>query len=84
MARLVAGGERRGGGRRSACRTRPVALGARYRYRPQWVLSAGVAYDSVRVDDDDRTIDLPPDRQIRVGLGADSALRSQLQFPSSK
>jgi long-chain fatty acid transport protein len=48
-----------------------VALGARYRYRPQWILSAGLAYDSSPVDDHDRTIDLPLDRQIRVGVGAE-------------
>ena len=48
-----------------------VALGTRYRYRPQWVLSVGLAYDSSPVDDDDRTIDLPLDRQIRLGLGAE-------------
>lgn len=48
-----------------------VALGGRYRYGSDWILSAGLAYDSSPVDDADRTIDLPLDRQIRVGIGAE-------------
>ena len=55
-----------------------MALGGRYRYRPQWIVSAGLAYDSSPVDDDDRTIDLPLDRQIRVGVGTEYEQRDDL------
>ena len=46
-----------------------VALGTQYDLAKLWHLSAGVAYDSSPVADDDRTVDMPLDRQIRVGLG---------------
>jgi long-chain fatty acid transport protein len=55
-----------------------MSLWVRYRYRPQWTLSAGVAYDSSPVDDKDRTIDLPLDRQIRLGFGAEYEKREDL------
>jgi long-chain fatty acid transport protein len=45
------------------------ALGAQYRFAPQWLLSAGVAYDQSPVDDKDRTPDMPLDRQIRYATG---------------
>jgi long-chain fatty acid transport protein len=47
-----------------------VALGMQYRISEPWLLSAGVAFDESPVDDDDRTPDLPLDRQIRYALGA--------------
>jgi long-chain fatty acid transport protein len=34
-----------------------------------WLLTAGVAYDSSMMDDDDRTPDLPLGEQWRFGLG---------------
>ncbi|SHO53589.1 OmpP1/FadL family transporter [Desulfopila aestuarii] len=47
-----------------------AALGAQYRFAQQWLWSVGVAYDTSPVkDDDNRTPDLPLDRQIRVGTG---------------
>jgi len=46
-----------------------VALGARYRFAEPWVWSVGAAYDSSPVDDEDRTPDMPLDRQIRIGTG---------------
>ena len=47
-----------------------VALGAQYRFAPQWLWSeGGAAYDSSPVEDDQRTPDLPLDRQIRLGTG---------------
>jgi long-chain fatty acid transport protein len=46
------------------------ALGAQYRISDPWLLSAGIAYDESPVDDDDRTPDLPLDRQIRYAAGA--------------
>lgn len=46
-----------------------VALGIRYRFAKPWLWSVGVAYDSSPVDDEDRTPDMPLDRQIRLGTG---------------
>jgi long-chain fatty acid transport protein len=46
-----------------------VAIGARYRFSEPWLWSVGVAYDSSPVDDEDRTPDMPLDRQIRIGTG---------------
>ncbi len=45
------------------------ALGAQYRFAPEWLLSMGVAYDESPVDDKDRTPDMPLDRQIRYASG---------------
>ncbi|MBW2010821.1 MAG: outer membrane protein transport protein [Deltaproteobacteria bacterium] len=46
------------------------ALGAQYRFAPQWLWSVGAAYDTSPVDGDHkRTPDLPLDRQVRVGTG---------------
>jgi long-chain fatty acid transport protein len=45
------------------------ALGAQYRFAPEWLLSVGVAYDESPVDDKDRTPDMPLDRQIRYATG---------------
>ena len=47
-----------------------VAFGMQYRIAEPWLLSAGIAYDESPVDDDDRTPDLPLDRQIRYAVGA--------------
>jgi long-chain fatty acid transport protein len=46
-----------------------VALGAQYRFMEKWLWSVGFAYDSSPVDKDDRTPDLPVDRQIRYATG---------------
>lgn len=45
------------------------ALGTQYRLAPAWLLSVGVAYDESPVDDEDRTPDMPLDRQIRYAAG---------------
>ena len=46
------------------------ALGTQYRFAEDWLWSVGAAYDSSPVDgDDQRTPDLPLDRQIRMGTG---------------
>jgi len=45
------------------------AIGTQYRFAPQWLLSVGVAYDDSPVDDEDRTPDMPLDRQIRYATG---------------
>ncbi|RPJ12826.1 MAG: hypothetical protein EHM37_08395, partial [Deltaproteobacteria bacterium] len=46
------------------------ALGAQYRFAPEWLWSFGAAYDTSPVDSDkDRTPDLALDRQIRLATG---------------
>ena len=47
-----------------------VAVGTQYRVADPWLLTAGIAYDSSMVDDDDRTPDLPLGEAWRFGLGA--------------
>ncbi len=47
-----------------------VSGGIHYRLFPDWLLQAGIAYDSSPVDAEDRTPDLPIDRQWRFSLGA--------------
>ena len=57
-----------------------VALGMQYRIAEPWLLSAGIAYDESPVDDDDRTPDLPLDRQIRYAIGAQYDWDDDLTF----
>jgi long-chain fatty acid transport protein len=46
------------------------ALGAQYRFAPDWLWSFGAAYDTSPVDDDtERTPDLALDRQVRLATG---------------
>ncbi len=45
------------------------ALGTQYRVAPSWLLSLGVAYDESPVDTEDRTPDMPLDRQVRYATG---------------
>jgi long-chain fatty acid transport protein len=45
------------------------AGGVRYRIDDLWVLQGGIAYDTSPVDSDDRTADMPIDRQVRFALG---------------
>ena len=47
-----------------------VAFGAQYRVTDPWLLTAGIAYDSSMMDDEDRTPDLPLGEAWRFGLGA--------------
>jgi long-chain fatty acid transport protein len=47
-----------------------VAMGAQFRASEPWRLSAGVAYDSSAVEDEDRTVGLPMDEAYRFGVGA--------------
>jgi long-chain fatty acid transport protein len=45
-------------------------LGAQYLFAERWLWSVGAAYDTSPVDgEDQRTPDLPLDRQIRIGTG---------------
>jgi len=46
------------------------AAGLHYRPAKSWLLQAGLAYDTSPVDSDDRTPDMPMDRQIRYAVGA--------------
>lgn len=61
-------------------------LGVEYQLDPEWTLLAGWLYASSPVDDDDRTVGLPFDRQHRYGVGAkyqwreDVALGFSYQF----
>ena len=36
----------------------------------KWILMAGITYDTSPVDEEDRTPDLPVDRQLRYAFGA--------------
>ena len=57
-----------------------VAFGAQYRVAQPWLLTAGVAYDSSMVDDEDRTPDLPMGEAWRFGLGARYDWSKKLAF----
>ncbi len=46
------------------------AIGAQYRVSEKWLLSAGVAYDTSAVSDENRTLSLPMGKAYRFGLGA--------------
>jgi long-chain fatty acid transport protein len=50
-------------------------FGAGLHYRPtkEWLLMAGASYNTSPVDDEDRTIDMPIDRQVRLSCGAQYA-----------
>jgi long-chain fatty acid transport protein len=54
------------------------ALGAQYRASEKWLFSAGVAYDSSAVDDENRTITLPMGETWRFGVGAQYQLKEKL------
>ena len=49
--------------------TYKFAAGVHYRPVDQWLLQLGFAYDTSPVDSDDRTPDMPIDRQIRYATG---------------
>ena len=55
-----------------------TAVGARYRLNPLWSVSAGIAYDSSPVQNSDRSIVLPLDRQYRYAMGLQYAWRKDL------
>ena len=46
------------------------ALGAEYKFNPQWRFTGGVAYDSSAVDSANRTLTVPMGQTWRFGLGA--------------
>ncbi|MHC4231216.1 MAG: OmpP1/FadL family transporter [Planctomycetota bacterium] len=47
------------------------AAGLHYNLSDKWLLRTGISYDTSPVDSDDRTADMPIDRQIRYAVGAD-------------
>jgi len=55
-----------------------VALGAQYRYSPQWTLTGGIAYDSSAVDDDKRTVSVPMGEVWGFAVGAQYAFNPNL------
>jgi long-chain fatty acid transport protein len=46
------------------------AAGFQYRLNDDWDLTSGIAYDTNPIDANDRTADLPVDRQVRYNAGA--------------
>lgn len=54
--------------------------GVHYRPRLDWLLQAGITYDTSPVSDANRTADLPMDRQIRYAIGAQHQWSEQLSF----
>ena len=56
------------------------AIGLHYRPSTQWLLQAGLAYDTSPVDAEDRTADMPIDEQIRYALGAQYAWSEKLSI----
>jgi len=45
------------------------SIGAMYRVAPAWLLTAGFAYDTSPVSEQNRTVSVPLDRQIRYAAG---------------
>ncbi len=48
-----------------------VSAGFDYQLTPRWLVRGGVAYDTNPVDKEDRTADMPMDRQVRYAFGAE-------------
>lgn len=55
-----------------------VAWGAEYTWDKYWTLTGGVAYDSNPVSAQDRSAQLPVDKQIRYAVGAQYAVSNAL------
>lgn len=45
-------------------------IGVHYRLNKEWLLQTGFTYDTSALNDKDRTVALPVDRQTRLGFGA--------------
>ena len=56
------------------------AAGFQYAVNRKWDITAGLAYDTSPVSAQDRTADLPVDRQVRLNAGARYALRENLDL----
>lgn len=59
------------------------AVGGSYRVNGEWTFQAGIGYDTSPVDADDRTADLPVDRQVRYAFGLTRTLPSGLEVSGS-
>jgi long-chain fatty acid transport protein len=59
------------------------AAGVHYNLSDKWLLRTGVAYDTSPVDADDRTADMPIDRQVRYAVGADYQWTESLSVGAS-
>jgi long-chain fatty acid transport protein len=46
------------------------SIGMHYRLNKEWLLQTGFTYDTSALNDKDRTVALPVDRQTRLGFGA--------------
>jgi long-chain fatty acid transport protein len=57
--------------------------GVHYRPVQDWLLQAGITYDTSPVSDANRTAELPMDRQIRYAIGAQHQWSEQLSFGGS-
>jgi len=63
--------------------TYKFAAGVHYRPVDPWLLQLGFAYDTSPIDSDDRTPDMPIDRQIRYSLGAQYKWSENISVGSS-
>ena len=59
------------------------SVGAHYKPVDDWLLQAGVTYDTSPVDAKDRTADMPIDRQIRLAVGAQHQLSETMTVGGS-
>ena len=59
------------------------SIGAHYKPVEDWLLQAGFTFDTSPVDAKDRTADMPIDRQIRIGLGAQHQLSETMTVGGS-
>ena len=57
-----------------------VAVGAQYRPVEPWVVSAGFAYDSSMMDDQERSVATPVGQAFRFGIGAQYAIHQNLKL----
>jgi long-chain fatty acid transport protein len=60
-----------------------AALGAQYKLSDAWLFSAGFAYDSSAVDDENRTLALPMGEAWRIGLGAQWQVSSKINLAAA-
>jgi long-chain fatty acid transport protein len=55
-----------------------VALGAQYRYSPQWTFTGGICHDTSAVDDDKRTLSVPIGEIWGFSIGAQYTINPNL------
>jgi long-subunit fatty acid transport protein len=56
------------------------SIGVHYNPTEQWLLQTGFTYDSSPVDSEDRTADMPIDRQLRYAVGAQYQISETITF----